>query len=141
VTDARILARHLIWAASTDGAKNEAFNVVNGDIFRWKWLWPRLARWFGVEAAGYDGSIHPLEAAMADDDAAWRNIAAHYRLAEPDLRQLASPWHTDLDLGRPIEVMTDMTKSRKFGFSSFQSTEDSFYDLFESLRGDRLIPP
>jgi nucleoside-diphosphate-sugar epimerase len=140
VTDARLLAKHLIWAATTEGAKNEAFNVVNGDIFRWKWLWPRLARWFGVDALGYDGSVHPLEAAMADNDATWRNIAAHYRLAEPDLRRLASPWHTDLDLGRPIEVMTDMTKSRKLGFSSFQSTEDSFYDLFESLRADRLIP-
>lgn len=140
MTDARLLAKHMIWAATTDGAKNEAFNVVNGDIFRWKWMWPRLARWFGVEPAGYDGSVHPLEAAMADDDATWRNIAAHYKLAEPDLRRLASPWHTDLDLGRPIEVMTDMTKSRKLGFSSFQSTEDSFYDLFESLRADRLIP-
>jgi hypothetical protein len=61
-------------------------------------------------------------------------------LAEPDLQQLASAWHTDLDLGRPIDVMTDMTRSRKLGFTTYQSTEDSFFDLFAQLRTDRLIP-
>jgi hypothetical protein len=58
----------------------------------------------------------------------------------PDLIQLASPWHTDLDLGRPIEVMTDMSKSRRLGFNVFQATEDSFFDLFAQLRAERLIP-
>jgi hypothetical protein len=77
---------------------------------------------------------------MANDAALWREIAAKYQLKEPDLRQLASAWHTDLDLGRPIEVMTDMSKSRKLGFTVFQYTLDSFYDLFRQLRGDHLIP-
>lgn len=36
-------------------------------------------------------------------------------LAEAQLDRLASPRHTDLDLGRPIDVMTDMAKSRKPG--------------------------
>src|SRR5688572_731454 len=35
MTDARLLARHLEWAATTPAAANEAFNVVNGDVFRW----------------------------------------------------------------------------------------------------------
>ncbi|HEU4374484.1 MAG TPA: NAD-dependent dehydratase, partial [Telluria sp.] len=48
--------------------------------------------------------------------------------------------HTDLDLGRPIEVMTDMARSRKLGFTGYQSTEDSFFDLFAQLRAERLIP-
>ncbi len=60
VTDARVLAKHLVWAATTEAAKNEAFNVVNGDYFRWKWLWHRLADWFGVEPLGFDGTIHPF---------------------------------------------------------------------------------
>jgi hypothetical protein len=70
----------------------------------------------------------------------WRDIAARHGLAEPDLDRLASPWHTDLDLGRPIEVMTDMARSRELGFSAYQSTEASFLDLFEQLRAQRLIP-
>ena len=140
VTDARVLAKHLVWAAKTEAAHNQAFNVVNGDVFRWKWLWGRLAGWFGVEAKGFDGTIHPLEAEMAGDGPLWRDIAARHGLVEPDLSRLASPWHTDLDLGRPIEVMTDMARSRKLGFSIFQPTDESFFDLFEELRADRLIP-
>jgi nucleoside-diphosphate-sugar epimerase len=140
VTDARVLAKHLLWAATIEAAHNEAFNIVNGDIFRWKWLWPRLAGWFGVTPVGFDGRVHPLEAQMADDAPAWRRIAEQHGLAELDLSRLASPWHTDLDLGRPIEVMTDMSKSRKLGFTVFQRTDESFFDLFQRLRADRLIP-
>jgi nucleoside-diphosphate-sugar epimerase len=140
VTDARVLASQLIWAATTPAAANEAFNITNGDYFRWKWLWPRLARWFGIDAAGFDGTVIPLAAQMAGDEARWRAMAERLHLAEPDLQQLASAWHTDLDLGRPIEVMTDMSKSRKLGFTTFQNTEDSFFDLFTQLRADRLIP-
>jgi nucleoside-diphosphate-sugar epimerase len=140
VTDARQLARQLIWAADTEAAHNMAFNIVNGDVFRWQWLWGRLASWFGVEAAGFDGTVHPLEAAIQGDPALWRDMAQRHGLAEPDLGRLASAWHTDLDLGRPIEVMTDMARSRKLGFTGYQSTEESFYDLFAQLRAERLIP-
>ena len=140
VTDARILAEHMIWAATTEAAHNEAFNVANGDIFRWKWLWNQIAGWFDVEPAGFDGTMHPLEAAMAADATSWKEIAAQYNLKEPEISRLASPWHTDLDLGRPMEVMTDMSKSRKLGFTFYQDTRDSFFDLFEKLRLERLIP-
>jgi len=140
VTDARILAAQLLWAATTPEARNQAFNIVNGDVFRWKWLWPRLAGFFGVDWAGYEGEVRPLEAEMAQDGPVWREIAGRHGLAEPELDRLASPWHTDLDLGRPIEVMTDMKNSRRLGFAGFQPTEDSFLDLFGELRAERLIP-
>lgn len=140
VTDARVLAQHMIWASTTQAARNQAFNVANGDVFRWNWLWPQLADWFGLEARGFDGTIHPLEAAIGADATLWRAIAASYNLKEPTLERLASAWHTDLDLGRPLEVMTDMSKSRKLGFTVYQDTRDSFVDLFVRLRQERLIP-
>jgi hypothetical protein len=77
---------------------------------------------------------------MANDGPIWREIARRHGLVEPDLARLASAWHTDLDLGRPIEVMTDMSKSRKLGFAVYQRTDESFFDLFAQLRADRLIP-
>ena len=55
MTDARLLARHLEWAATTEAARNQAFNVVNGDVFRWSWMWARLADWFGLQPAPYPG--------------------------------------------------------------------------------------
>lgn len=140
VTDARVLAKHLVWATGSIAAQNEAFNVVNGDYFRWSWLWPRLAAWFGVEWAGFDGEIHPLEAELADGAEIWERIATRHKLKEARFDRLASPWHTDLDLSRPLEVMTDMSKSRRAGFTVFQTTELSFTDLFAQLRSDGLIP-
>ena len=140
VTDARMLAKQVVWAADTDAARNEAFNIVNGDVFRWSWLWGRLANWFGVQAAGFTGTIQPLEAIMANDHTLWRLMAQQHGLVEATLDRLASPWHTDLDLGRPLEVMTDMAKSRKLGFTAYQSTDESFFDLFTQLRAEQLIP-
>lgn len=53
MTDANLLAKQLLWAAETPEAKNEAFNVVNGDVFRWSWMWGRIADWFGIEPAPF----------------------------------------------------------------------------------------
>jgi nucleoside-diphosphate-sugar epimerase len=140
VTDARQLAKQLVWAADTEAAHDTAFNIVNGDVFRWQWLWGRIADWFGVEARGFDGTIRPLEPVLAQYGELWTQMAAQHGLVEPDLNRLASAWHTDLDLSRPLEVMTDMTRSRKLGFTGYQPTEDSFTELFTQLRADRLIP-
>ena len=140
MTDAGLLARHLLWAATTPGARDQAFNVVNGDVFRWQWMWGRIAEWFGVAPAPFDGTIVPLAEQMRDAGPVWRDIAAREGLAEPDLSRLASPWHTDADLGRPIEVVTDMSKSRRLGFTAYQPTDGAFFALFERLRADRLIP-
>jgi nucleoside-diphosphate-sugar epimerase len=140
MTDAGLLAEHMLWATETPAAHDEAFNVVNGDVFRWSWMWSRIAEWFGLEAAPFDGTVIPLEQQMAHDAAAWRAIAAREGLAEADLGRLASPWHTDADLGRPIEVVTDMGKSRRLGFTGYRPTDDAFFALFAKLRADRLIP-
>ncbi|RVU18699.1 SDR family oxidoreductase [Methylobacterium oryzihabitans] len=140
MTDARLLARHLLWASTTPAAANHDFNVVDGDVFRWSWMWERIAGWFGLEAAPFDGTVQPLERQMAGDGPAWAEIAARHGLAEPDLGRLASPWHTDADLGRPFEVVTDMSRSRRLGFTAYQPTDDAFFDLFARLRQDRLIP-
>jgi nucleoside-diphosphate-sugar epimerase len=140
MTDARQLARHLLWAANTPQAHDQDFNVVNGDIFRWSWMWARIADWFGLAPAPFDGTVLPLEQQMAGDADTWRRIAAREGLAESNLGRLVSPWHTDADLGRPIEVVTDMSKSRRLGFTGYQATDDAFFDLFAELRADRLIP-
>jgi len=140
VTDTRVLAKHMEWAATSEAGRNQPFNIVNGDIFRWRWLWPRLAANFGIEAAPYPGRPTPLEPQLADAGPTWAKIAAKHGLAEADLGKLASAWHTDLDLGREIEVVTDMTKSRLAGFHEYQPTLGSFLDLFARLRSERIIP-
>ncbi|WP_407310026.1 SDR family oxidoreductase [Pseudomonas sp. nanlin1] len=140
MTDARMVARQLLWATDTPAAANQAFNITNGDVFRWKWMWSRIAEWFGLEAAPFPSQVSPLEQQMAGDAATWQKIAQEHGLAEPEIDRLVSPWHTDADLGRPIEVVTDLSKSRALGFLDYQASDQAFFKVFEQLRKDRLIP-
>ncbi len=140
VTDARILAKQLVWASTTPAAYNQAFNITNGDVFRWRRLWAALAADLGVEVASYPGHPTPLEQQMAGQEAVWDAIVAKHGLQPYRLSTLASWWHTDADLGRELETFTDMTKSRLFGFDAIQVTERSFTDLFARLRAEKIIP-
>lgn len=140
VTDARLLAKQLHWAATTPEAANMPFNTANGDVFRWTWLWRQIADYFGIEAAEYPGRPTPLEEQMVDADETWKEIVARHGLQDIPVNKLASWWHSDADLGRDLECFTDMTNSRKLGFDAYQSTRDSFTDVFDQLRERRIIP-
>jgi nucleoside-diphosphate-sugar epimerase len=140
VTDARLLAEHLLWAATTPAAFDRALNIVNGDVFRWRRLWPRLAAALGVEALGFEGEPAPLEEQMRDAADLWSGIVERHGLVETDVNSLASWWHTDADLGRTIETFTDMGHSRRLGFTRVKDTETSFLDLFARLRAERIVP-
>jgi nucleoside-diphosphate-sugar epimerase len=140
MTDARILAKHLLWASTTPAAKNEAFNIVNGDVFRWSWMWNHIATYFELEAALFPDRVTTLEEQLAHAAPLWTELATKHGLVQTDMHALISAWHTDADLGRPVEVFTDMTKSRKLAFTEYQSTADSFTDLFDRLRAERVIP-
>jgi len=112
-----------------------------GPQFKSTWAaYHELARLrFGIEVVPFDGTVRPLEPQMAGDAALWREIAIREGLAEPDLIRLASPWHTDADLGQPAEVVADK-KGRRLGFTGYQPTADALFALFKRLGVDRLIP-
>jgi nucleoside-diphosphate-sugar epimerase len=140
VTDADLLAEQIIWAASHENGHDEAFNIANGDVFRWRALWPRIAEFFELPWEGFEAAPRTLEVSMADMADAWKEIAAKHDLVEPDISRVASWWHTDGDLGRTIESLTDMNKSRKAGFVNFRDTRDSFFDYVGRYRAARIIP-
>lgn len=141
ITDARLLAEQLVWAATTPAAADEAFNTVNGDVFRWRQMWPLVAAGLGVEPAPYPGHAQPLEPRLAGNQPLWDKIVARHGLVRGDIDRLASWWHTDGDLGREVETFADMSKSRRHGFLVYQESRRSFLDLFDTLRDQRLIPP
>jgi len=140
ITDARLLAKQLEWATTADGAKNQAFNIVNGDVFRWNWMWEKIADYFGLEVAGYAGHVNPLEDMMKRAENDWKVIVAKHNLRQTTIEEVASWWHTDSDLSRPFETFADMSKSRKLGFLEYKKSSESFTDLFDRLREERIIP-
>ena len=140
VTDAGLLADHLVWAATTPAAANQALNIVNGDVFRWRRLWPRLAEALEVEAVSFDGEVTPLQDQMADANEVWPELVRRHGLRDTDVDKIASWWHTDADLGRTIETFTDMGRSRRLGFDRIRDTQSSFLELFARLRTERIVP-
>jgi len=143
LTEAGLLADQLEWAATTPAAANQAFNTVNGDVFRWRRMWGVIAEDLGVEVGEYPGEARLLAEEMTAEDyePVWQRIVERYDLRPTRLTELASWWHTDGDLGRPTETFADMTKSRELGFLGFRRTDASFLSLFERLRAERIIPP
>ena len=140
VTSADLLADHLVWAATTPAAANQALNIVNGDVFRWRRLWPRVAAALDVDPLPFEGEPSPLEQQMVDAEEIWPEIVRRNGLRDVPVERLASWWHTDADLGRTIETFTDMGRSRRLGFLGVRDTESSFLDLFARLRAERIVP-
>lgn len=141
VTDASLLAEQLVWAIDAPAAENQAFNIANGDVFRWRWMWPRIADFFGLPWEGFDGAPMPLATRLTGiDSQVWPLIAQANGLVESDIARLASWWHTDADLGREIECLTDMTKSRKAGFLGFRDSFESFCTAIDDYRRAGVLP-
>ena len=121
-------------------AANLAFNVVNGDYFRWRKMWKLIAEYFGIEPAPYPDRPSPLAIALADAGPDWERIVGKYKLARTSLEQIAPWWHIDGDLGRTQECVTDMSRSRELGFLDYKRTWTAFQDLFVRLQKERIIP-
>ncbi|WP_422632001.1 SDR family oxidoreductase [Pseudokineococcus basanitobsidens] len=140
LTDADLLADHQLWAATTPAAADAAYNVVDGDVVRWRRLWKALADHLGVEPQGPEEEPQPLEQQMAGAEGVWADLVAEHGLVEPDLARVASWWHTDADLGRPMEVTADMTRSRLLGYTGWVSTERALLRRVDAYRAERLVP-
>lgn len=140
ITDARILAKQIVWAGMEPIARNETFNAVNGDVFRWEQLWKTIADYLEIPVADYPEEYNSLAEQMKDSGEVWGEIVAENALQPNRLDRLASAWHTDLDLGRPMECVHSMAKARSYGFAETQDTERSFIDVFDRLRAERIIP-
>ena len=140
MTDAALLARHLTWASTHEAGRDEAFNVVNGEVFRWRQMWAALAAEFGLVNGGLPAQTMPLAQQMAASGPVWDGMVRKYGLQPNALDRLASWWHTDGDLGRDVECFNSMTKSRSAGFNEYRDTAQAFLDLFARLRREQIIP-
>ncbi|KAK9060337.1 hypothetical protein SSX86_021041 [Deinandra increscens subsp. villosa] len=75
-SDADLIAEQHIWAAVDPYAKNEAFNISNGDVFKWKHFWKVLGEQFEVENGGFEegGERVSLVEMMKDKGGVWDEI-------------------------------------------------------------------
>jgi len=138
VTSAEILARATAWAATSPAAHEQIFNITNGDYFRWRHLWPAIARAFALPVG--DALHIPLAEYMADKGPLWERIAAREGLRPIPYAQLASWGFGDAIFGMDFDNISSTIKARRAGFPECIDTEEMFVSFFEGLRRRRVIP-
>lgn len=138
VTATEVLGKAVLWAAYND--KDGAFNITNGDQFRWQQLWPTIAQWFGIS----EGMPQPINLQQRLNEFSaeyWRVLAKEHCLAEPDINQLAQGAFGDFIFNVEHDAIFDVTKARQHGFQEMKLNSDSriIEHLNEMVRR-KLIP-
>ena len=143
--DARLLARALEWSATAPTARNEVFNISNGDVFVWENVWSTIAETLGMEV----GEPAPCRLAevMPEKADVWSEIVEKHGLRSPGLMEFVgdSFVYADLHLGvgrahpAPPNMMSTI-KLRQAGFHDCIDSEDMLVEWIEWMQRERLIP-
>jgi nucleoside-diphosphate-sugar epimerase len=144
-TDVDLLARAIAWSGEAEAARDQAFNVTNGDVFLWQEVWPAIAEALGMRP----GEARPmsLAAEMPKRAAEWDAIRVRHGLAAPALMPFVGLSYQFLDsllgYGDPTRAapgIVSTIKIRRAGFTDAIDTEAMFRKWFRRLQDDRLLP-
>ena len=136
--DAGILAEASVWAATESGCANQAFNISNGDCYRWSSLWPRVARLFDISAGGVQEM--KLAELMPPREPVWDELVERHDLKRNAMDALASWPFADLIFSLWWDDVSSTVKARNHGFQAAMDTESMFIEQLARLRRERVIP-
>ena len=138
LSDATCLAEAIIFMSTHDAGKNTAFNVTNGDSFRWCQVWPLLAQWYGIRC----GVPRHMKLAtwMADKGSVWDKIVARHGLEQRSLESLASWQFGDFVFEKEWDLLTDTGLLRRAGFNVCVDTIAMIRDQLNKYRDAKLLP-
>lgn len=138
ITDAALLGEASVWAAEAEGIGGEAFNVTNGDIFRWERMWRDIANYFDLQTA----SPVPLdlEKHMGDKQPVWERIAEKHGLAEHRLDRIVQWGFGNFVFNTETDVISDVNKIYRYGFTPRLDSRESLFAAFDRLRERKIIP-
>ena len=137
-TDAGLLARSVEWALTTSSCAGQAFNITNGDLYRWEQIWPIAAEVFALEP-GPPASL-PLQDFLTEQAPLWRQLAAQYGLASDELSTLVDGAFGDYVFNVDWDVIAHTIKARQHGFHDCRDSEEMFRALLGQLRSERQVP-
>jgi nucleoside-diphosphate-sugar epimerase len=138
-SDADLIAEQQIWAAVDPYGKNEAFNITNGDVFKWKQLWRILAEQFEVEYEEFDDERVTMVEMMKEKGPVWDEIVREHGLVATKLEEVGVWWFADVILGYE-GVVDSMNKSREHGFLGFRNTKKSFVSWIDKWKANKIVP-
>jgi len=137
-TDAALLAKAMVWMSTHAQCANQAFNITNGDLIRWEHVWPKLAKFFGMELA-FPRHVS-LVRFMADKGPVWDRLVAKHGLKPYRYEEIAAWGYADAVFASDYDIISDIGKARRFGFSDSLDTEEMLLRLLAGFRAERIIP-
>ena len=138
LTDSGLLAKATVWAATNIDCANQAFNITNGDLIRWNELWPKIANYFDMEIA--PPLPMPLQTIMSDKASVWESIQQKYGLEKHSYQSVSSWEFGDFVFSWDYDFFSDGSKTRRLGFHEYIETEKMFFDQFDELKKQKVIP-
>jgi nucleoside-diphosphate-sugar epimerase len=138
VTDGQLLARACVWMATDPAAANEPFNITNGDIFRWRDMWPAIADYFETETA--QAQKIDLVQMMADKGPLWERLVKQHDLQPIPFEQLVRWEHGNFVFTPEYDIISSTTKAKRYGFAEVQDSQEMLLRHFDDLRAKRVIP-
>jgi len=136
--DADLLAEAMVWAATTPSAADNAFNITNGDLFRWHEAWPRIADFFDMETG--NPTPIPIAETMTTKADRWAELVAAHDLRPYPLDQLVNWAYLDMALGNDRDQVSSLTKIVGAGWTGFRDTPATITRQLQKLRDNRIIP-
>jgi nucleoside-diphosphate-sugar epimerase len=138
MTDARLLSRAAIFVSTKEHCHGEAFNVTNGDQFRWNQMFPFIADLLKMEYGGTQ--TMQLTEMMADKGPVWESIVAKYDLTPYRLDELAFWPAGDGIFRQAWDNVRSIIKLRQSGFDECIDSRTMVADIAEELMQRRIIP-
>ncbi len=137
-TDASQLGRAMKWMATSESAHNQAFNVVDGTLFRWNRLWPRIAEFYGLKA-GVPRDIR-LSQWMADKGSTWSAITRQHGLMAKPIDEVVTWAFGDFVWSLEHDVVSSIAKIRLAGFHDTIDTEAQILAHLKRYREAKVLP-
>lgn len=136
--DSRLLARAILWAATSPQCAGETFNITNGDCLSWSVAWPHLERVLGARA----DAPQPIRLAetMPSRSSVWRRIVEKCGLEPTELDDLTS-WHqADWLFHATGSYYLSTIKARRHGFHECMDSLEMLDFWVGEWRRRHLIP-
>jgi nucleoside-diphosphate-sugar epimerase len=150
---APLIADLTIYVSTHKNCANEAFNAVNGDHMTWRYLWPRLASYFGAHASSDQNFTkqRPSEGELQldvsfdtwakDKRQVWEQLCERANMPAAKKTFDFGTWaFQDWVFQRTWSATLSMSKARQYGWTGYVDSYECFVKTFDKFKKFGLIP-